>query len=208
MKIQKNSRQIPKTKKYTARKEYNDIMYSFLQTVSYRTKDGKRWYDPMPFNELGAALGISRQTASKRFKQLVDLNLLIKYEDKYEIPCIPNADAFLVPQDTLRWLVNSLSTNSVTIYVYLINRYIANKEKPFVFTFNSLKEQCGLSIKTRSNNIIITDILKTLLYLNLIEIDVETSNENDQIKTKYTLKSASLEARALGNYPILNERSE
>ena len=45
MKIQKNSRQIPKVKNITANKSYDDLMYGYLQSISYKSKDNRRWID-------------------------------------------------------------------------------------------------------------------------------------------------------------------
>lgn len=59
--------------------------------------------------------------------------------------------------------------NSVSIFVYLLNRYIANEEQEFYISYVSLKKYIGISTSTASNNVVVSDIMKTLKALGLID---------------------------------------
>ena len=90
MQIQKNSRQIPKVKSITSHKEYSDLMYGYLQSISFREEETNRRFvnaKDVSFTKLGNELKISRQTAAKRFKNLINLGLIVEYpkEKVYEL---------------------------------------------------------------------------------------------------------------------------
>lgn len=195
MEIQSNSRQVPKIKEIVAEKYYSDILYSHLQVISSRNEEGERFFPKSVanFSNLGDTLNLTRQTISKRFKKLEELGLITFDEEKkiYILTRLTPKEAFLVPHETLRKLVNGLSENSITIYVYLINRYIANNESRYQFSLTGLKDLCGLGTKTANNNYIITDILDILARLGLIEYEVITEREEGQFTTKYFLTYAT-----------------
>jgi hypothetical protein len=71
-------------------------------------------------------------------------------------------------------LTSAFNENAINIYIYLFNRYIANKEIGFEFTINTLKEYCGLGTNTHCNNYIIQDILEVLALAGLIKYETET----------------------------------
>ena len=195
MQIQKNSRQVPKNIDITSNKIYSDILYSYLQTISCKDENNVRYLtrEQVNFKNLAKELNISRQTVSKKFNNLVSLGLIMpskKY--KYELPPILPKDAFLIPQETLRIMVNSLAERTVSIYIYLINRWFATGQEPYDFTITSLKAYCGMSIKTESNNTIVTDILKTLKKLDLIDFSLVTNLNKDKFYTYYHLDNIKL----------------
>lgn len=197
MKIEKNSRQVPKTREIIAEKYYSDVLYSHFQVISERwpDSDDKRFVPAKRINysALGKELGISRQTIARRFDKLVELSLIYPAENgDVVLAPLPREEAFLIPFETLRKLVNALSEKAISVYVYLINRFYANKEQPFNFTLTALKDFCGLSTKVTTNNYIITDILEVLKKLELIEYTCTTQakNEKGQYQTNYTLLNA------------------
>ena len=196
MEIQSNSRQVPKIKEIVAEKYYSDVLYSHLQVVSSRDETTGERYFPKSianFSCLGETLNLTRQTVSKRFKKLEELGLISYNEEQkiYILTRLTQKEAFLVPHETLRKLVNGLNENSITIYVYLLNRYIANNESRYQFSLTGLKDLCGLGTKTANNNYIITDILDILARLGLIEYEIITEREEGQFTTKYYLTYAT-----------------
>lgn len=104
-------------------------------------------------------------------KNLEKLGLVTKNESKkrYELTILDANMAALIPYPTLKLLVDALSENSISTYVYLLGRYIANKEKPFQFTLAQIKAAIGISTSTRSNDNIITNILFVLEKIGLIK---------------------------------------
>lgn len=190
MTIQKNSRQIPKTIDITKQKHYSDILYGYLQTNSIRDEEtGMRYVLKANAKkvDLAAALGVSRQTITTRYNKLMELGLIKDTAKRVELVEMAPNKAFLIPQETLRKLVNALNERSITIYVYLFNRYIANKENPYEFTITALKTHCGLGVSSNSNNYIINDILEVLETLGLIKYHYETKRIEGTTKTVYIL---------------------
>ena len=91
------------------------------------------------FVEIGNKFNISRQTASKKFAQLKELDLIKEVEgrnDIYELTILDRDIATLVPYDILRIMTNTLSEKSISTYIYFLNRYYANSCKSFIFTID------------------------------------------------------------------------
>lgn len=196
--IKMNSRQVPDHKSICADKNYHDILYGYLQEVSTSDVDDEgqitRYveFPEVNFSELGRILGLSRQTVSKRMSNLEDIGLVIKNEKKkrYELVKLAANVAALIPQDTLKLLVDTLSDNSISTYVYLLSRYIANQERPFQFTLNQIKSNIGISTSTKSNDNTVTNILFILQKIGLIEYQLGTESHDSEfgnVKTIYWL---------------------
>ena len=196
MQFEKNSRQVPKIKEVLSEKYYSDILYCHLQVISERNEDkvsrdvSKK---DINFSKLAEELGMTRQTISKKFKKLIELGLLVEEGDKYNLVVLETNQVFFVPQETLRKMVSCFNERTISIYVYLANRYYANQDKGFDFNITGLKELTGLGTKTNNNNYIITDILEFLQKLGLIKYGKKTGHdEHGQIKTVYSLESLTL----------------
>lgn len=187
-------RQIPRTKECTSNKLYTDTLYGYLQANCIVLEDKTKFLPNslIKFTAIGEALEMTRQTTSAKFKNLIALGLVAPIKGGYELKTLPNEEAFLISLPTLRRLVSALKERSISIYVYLLNRYIANKEQPFDFSIDTLKNYVGLSTKTRTNNYIISDILDVLSQLGLITILKITSKDSSGIvQTTYTLQTAT-----------------
>lgn len=190
--IKNNSRQIPDSKTICADKKYYDILYGWLQQVS-EFDNGIRYVDAkqINFSQLAKIFGLSRQTVSTKMKNLEKMGLVTKNETKkrYELLILDPNVAALIPYDTLKLLVDTLSENSISSYVYLLSRYIANNEKPFQFTLMQVKSYIGISTATKSNDEIITNILFVLQKIGLIKYSMtaEQGSEFGNIKTIYQI---------------------
>lgn len=191
-----NSRQIPKTSIICSNKKYYDILYSYLQCISEPNEYGVKGYErviskrKINFTKLGQLLNISRQTASIKFKDLFELGLLIEDEDNYYLTILSQDSAFLVPKETLDVLNDTLNEKSISTYVYLFNRYIANENKAFIFTLEQIKTFVGISFKTRSNDSVVTNILLVLKKLGLIDYRLTTQLDTSSfsnVKTIYEI---------------------
>ena len=156
-------------------KNYYDVVYAWFQCKSDRDQEQRvvKLSDAR-FVTIGEECGIDRRSASKYVSKLIELGLLEKDELKkvYILKSLPNTSATLVPFTTLRQLVNSLNRNSVNIFVYLLNKYIACEEREFIVTHKELKEHIGISSSSTSNNIVINDILDILRRLGLINYEL------------------------------------
>ena len=181
MVIQENSRQVPKITIFTANKMYHDLVYGLFQELSYIEKlpgESKpdRYVNKKEVTQTAVSkkLNISRVTAKKYLDNLIALGLV--QEDnknkRYKLIELDKSTASLIPFETLRILNNTLSQNSISIYVYLMNRFIANGCKSFNVTNSQLKNFIGISTDTSSNDHVVSDILKVLELLGLIEIQI------------------------------------
>jgi predicted transcriptional regulator len=96
--IKKGSRQVPKTFNICSDKKYNDILYSYLQCMSEKRDDDSRYIlkKNIKYTKLGEALGLSRQTISTRFKNLIQLGLIEEKNDTYELVRLDNNVAWLI----------------------------------------------------------------------------------------------------------------
>ena len=192
-----NMRQIPKTKEYCANKEYYDILYGYLQQQSQweQKKNNNRRYvnkKLINFSQLGRQLGISRQTVSNKFKKLIKLGLVIDEPgDKYYLTPLSADIASLIPNPTLKLITDTLNEYSISVYVYLLMRYIANNEEIFQFKLSDVKKHIGICSTTRSNDEIITNILFVLQKIGLIKYRLTTLQQENvdykDVKTIYQL---------------------
>ena len=175
----KNSRQIPKIVKYTADSKYHDILYSYLQDVSMVDTEKTRIVDSkdVNFTHLSKKLGISRQTLGKRFKGLQDLGLISEKSPGgyYILYLLDKKAAALIPEDVLEVLINTLQDRVISIYVYLMNKWIAAGEEECQFQLGHVKAFVGLSLASRSNEKLINDSLIILKQLGLIDYKVVTT---------------------------------
>ena len=190
--IKSNSRQIPDSKAICADKKYYDILYGWLQQVS-EYDDGIRYVDTkkVNFSQLSKIFGLSRQTVSTKMKNLEKMGLVTKNEMKkrYELLILDPNVAALIPYNTLKLLVDTLSENSISSYVYLLSRYVANNERPYQFTLMQVKSYIGISTATKSNDEIITNILFVLQKIGLIKYSMTEApgSEFGNIKTIYQI---------------------
>lgn len=195
MERSKNSRQMPSTKKICADKKFYDILYAYLQCIStIENEESARTFEKkeINFTKLAEIFNLSRQTVSAKFKNLKELGLIREVDDQhYEIITLDNKIALLIPYPVLKLITDTLSENSVSVYVYLFNRYYANKDKPYQFTLEQIKKHIGICTTTRSNDEIVTNILFVLQKLGLIKYSLKAlkqENDNfDNIKTIYQL---------------------
>ena len=198
-----NSRQVPNHKQICANKKYYDILYAYLQCISTKDKDNRRFISKksINFSQLGAKFGLTRQTISTKFKNLKEMGLIRDANsEQYELITLDKDLAMLVQYDTLKILVDALNENSISVYVYLLERYFANESKPYTFTLDQIKTRIGVSTTTRSNNDIITNILFVLQKIGLIKYSLTTMSQEEDtfanIKTLYCPKLSSLRLRS------------
>ena len=188
-----SKRQIPKHIEITADKEYNDLVYGFLQTLANDLR-------LIPKNKMKATLiaratGISRQTVSRRLQYLFDMEFVYDRGDYCEMAELPENMASLIPIETIQILVDTLNEKTISVYVYLFNRFWAADQKEFDVTYAQIKGWIGIATGTRSNDQVVKNILTILKQLGLVECEMvsgadETAFSN--VKTWYRVKQVNL----------------
>ena len=110
---QTDSRQIPKVKTYTASKKYNDLLYGVLQEMSELADECgvKVRYvmeKDISYSQLGIRLGLTRQTVSPKFKNLISLGLIVEDTERkrYILKELDQTTGSLIPFKTLKVLTD------------------------------------------------------------------------------------------------------
>lgn len=195
MKI-KNNRQVPKMSEIMSNKNYCDMLYCYLQVNSQFESSTKIRYIPkkeVKFSAIGPALGITRQTASTKFKKLEEMGLIIFNQEKnrYELTILDKKIANLIPVETLRKLISTMNENTINVYMVLINNWYINDKMGYTIYLNTIKSSIGLSTTTRSNNYIISDILEILQKLGLINYELQNTVSEGKVRSTYFIKNIS-----------------
>ena len=194
MEIKKNSRQIPSVPTITREKDYCDLLYAWLQCHSERItmdSEGRRINKSLvkwtaiekdfvrTLSDGTTEKVMSRKTIAKYFNHLMDKGLISEGEDDYYYLTVLDAsEANLIECITLSKLMNVLQKNSISIYIYLFNRYCANGYQPFIATIKQIKDFIGIATSTTSNNIVIDDTIDILKRLGLLEVKLITGEDN------------------------------
>lgn len=195
MEIQHNSRQIPSNEKYTANKKYSDLVYGYLQQKSVLDESLGLRYLPkkeIKYTQMAEDLGLSRQTASRKFNNLIEQDLIYYDEDnkRYILTKLEADLAALLPCDTVRVLCVNLQERSLSILAYLIKTYFQHGQNSCEVNIDMIKNHVGLNVDNRGkNNQIVKDIFLLLKKLGLINYHTEKvfDSVSGGFKTKYIL---------------------
>ena len=176
-----NNRRIPMEEEFMKDKMISDLLYSILQSYSNWNKEENHRYIPKKIikkSKWAKALGISRPTLDKRIGKLLEKEYLIDKEDYY---ILPNKGEyyFLVPVETLNYLINTANHNVIKIYCHLGLLYKFYGDKAY-YTQSKLLEVIGYDKTDKNNHKTIKHILTSLKLNGLL---VSTS-ENEGIITK------------------------
>lgn len=194
MEIKKNSRQMPSASMIVREKDYCDLLYAWLQCNSEREnvmstrrrieKKKVKWAVierdfTRELTDGTVEKVMSRKTIAKYFNHLMNQGLVSEGDDDYYYLTVLDAsEANLIEYITLSKLMNVLQKNSISIYIYLFNRYCANGYQPFIATLKQIKDFIGIATSTTSNNIIIDDTIDILKRLGLLDVKLITGEDN------------------------------
>ena len=195
MQIEQNSRQMPSTASVAREKDYCDLLYAWLQCNSEREnmndiarrihKSKVKWAAierdfTRTLSDGTVDKVMSRKTIAKYFKYFEDKGLiqLNEADGFYYLTVLDPSEANLIEYNTLSKLMNVLQKNSISVYIYLFNRYYANGRSPFIATIKQIKDFIGIATTTTSNNIVIDDTLDILRRLGLLDYGLTTGDDN------------------------------
>ena len=100
----------------------------------------------------------------------------------YYLTTLEKDEANLIDYTTLAKLMNVLQKRSISIYIYLFNRYYASGFEPFIATSKQIKEYIGIASSTTSNNLLVTDTLEILEKLGLLKTEIIHKDEKTYIQ--------------------------
>lgn len=195
MEIQKNSRQIPSDKIYTANKQYSDILYGYLQHNSYLDDVRQVRYIPkkeISYVKMAEILNMHRQTVSSKFNSLIKQGLIYYNEGErcYELVNIDANLATLLPDETIRVCYNTLQDRCLSILAYLLKTYIQHGEESCQISLDVIKSYVGVCVSNRGcNNQIVRDCLMVLEKIGFIQyhVEKEVDPKTGGVKTIYFL---------------------
>ena len=193
--IPTNSRQMPRMTSALREGDYCDLLYAWVQCNSERVAPDSRdrriakadvkWTrienDFTRVDADGKSKKImSRKTIAKYFKYLEEKGFIkLNPEDNYYYLTVLDAsEANLIEYNTLSKLMNVLQKNSLSVYIYLFNRYVANGYQPYIATIKQIKDFIGIATTTTSNNIIIDDTIDILKRLGLLDCKLVYGEDN------------------------------
>ena len=202
MEIAKNSRQMPSMKSIVKEKNYCDLLYAWVQCNSERigpdlvgrriAKDMIKWTSiEKDFTRVlldGTVEKVmNRKTIAKYFDSLIQMKLIEYCEEDgyYYLTVLENGEASLIEYNTLMKMMNVFQKNSISIYIYLFNRYYANGCSPFIATIRQIKEYIGIATSTTSNNAIVDDTIEMLQKLGLLSYQVIRQDEKTMLQFKW-----------------------
>jgi hypothetical protein len=208
VKIEKNSRQMPTMSSIIKNKDYCDILYAWIQcnseraavNVSQRRIDKKKIKWAAIEREFTVTLEdgtteklMEARTIKKYFKYLESEGLIeLDPNGEYYLITVLEADeAHLIEHETLRQMAHSLRRHAIDIYIYLFNRYYACGQKPFIATLNQIKQYIGISKNTSSNNLVISDTLKILKQLGLLDYWLKQEGDQSFLEFKWVKNKLS-----------------
>lgn len=116
-----NTRRLPSGEGFMDNKNFNDLIYAYLQAVSYRDpnkKDRYVWKRDFIKKDVAKTLKINFRTFQRRFNYLVENGYVIVKDEIYELPKISEYN-FYIPLDTLKYLIDTTNEDVIRMYVYL-----------------------------------------------------------------------------------------
>ena len=152
-------RRIPLQKKFMCKK-INDILYGYLQSVATFNPNTNTLYvkkDDVNFAELEEVFDgkFKRRTLVNHMSNLISYGfvkedtMMDTYGNEIKVYVLPyNKESLykLIPLDTLKFLVDTVTTSVVVTYVYLLNKW-EWKRGNYIFTSEELIKNC-LGIKS------------------------------------------------------------
>ena len=205
MEIKKNSRQIPSTSAIIREKDYCDLLYAWLQCNSERinaTSTGRRINKSLVkwvaiekdftriLSDGTTEKVMSRKTIAKYFKHLEEKRLIqLQSDGYYYLTVLDDDEANLIEYNTLSKLINVFQKNSLSIYIYLFNRYYASGFQPFIATIKQIKDFIGIATTTTSNNIIVDDTIDILKRLGLLDYKIKFEENKSYLEFQWVKNS-------------------
>lgn len=200
----KDCRRIPTGGEFMEDKAISDLLYAWLQCNSrWRQGESHRYIDKkeVKMARLARGLGCDRRTIARQLNSLLEKGFLVEENGFYLLP--PVGDYyFLVPAETLNYLLDTRSPNVIKVYCYLGNLYHYYGKDAY-FTQNSLLEAIGYSSTKGDNHQLIRNILFALeVQDKVIRFKREVRSVNGTTIKIYRLTGFSKTVKGLTEYEV------
>ena len=152
--MENNKRRMPTGDGIMNDKMFNDLIYAYLQSVSYRNpskEDRYVWKKDFNKTEISKKLNIGYKTFCRNIKYMLDNNFIIEKEDRYELPKVSQWNAYM-PINTLNCLINTNNKKLIKVYSYLYQLKNTMKSKAY-FTKGNLLIRMGYKINNKNGEI-------------------------------------------------------
>lgn len=153
MEITENKRRIPTGGTVMEDKKFNDILYAYLQSISYRDpnkEDRYVWKNDCKREDLDKALKMNLSTLKRKFNHLVSNGYIVEKEDTFELPKVSQWN-FFIPVETLKFLIDTTNEDIITVYAYLGQLKNQMKDKAY-YTESKLLILLGYKTKLRTKD--------------------------------------------------------
>ncbi|MFC3904855.1 hypothetical protein [Clostridium disporicum] len=153
MEITENKRRIPTGGTVMEDKKFNDILYAYLQSISYRDpnkEDRYVWKNDCKREDLAKALKMNLSTLKRKFNHLVSNGYIVEKEDTFELPKVSQWN-FFIPVETLKFLIDTTNEDIITVYAYLGQLKNQMKDKAY-YTESKLLILLGYKTKLRTKD--------------------------------------------------------
>ena len=164
----KSNKRIP-IDAFISDKKVSDLVYGKFQLESKFIEKGEsRVMEKVRLSktEWAKELGMSRPTLDTKIKYLKKVKLIIDKGETFEIPEFGKR-YFLIPDDTLRFLVNTANAEVIKVYTHLGSIWKLNGTEAS-FTQRQLLEILGYAPNKTENHKKISDILTCLVNNGLV----------------------------------------
>ncbi len=172
-------KRIPLDEVFIKDKKVSDLVYCKMQVESkFIGKGEPRMLEVKMINKSKWAqeLGLSRPTLDTKIKYLKKVKLIVDKGDYLELPEFGKR-YFLIPDDTLRFLVNTANADVIKVYSHLGGLWAMNKTGAS-FTQRQLLEVLGQAANKDTNHKKIRDILDCLENNGLISFEEKIIGTN------------------------------
>lgn len=153
MEITENKRRIPTGGTVMEDKKFNDILYAYLQSISYRDpnkEDRYVWKNDCKREDLAKALKMNLSTLKRKFNHLLSNGYIVEKEDTFELPKVSQWN-FFIPVETLNFLIDTTNEDIITVYAYLGQLKNQMKDKAY-YTESKLLILLGYKTKLRTKD--------------------------------------------------------
>lgn len=186
----KTNKRIPLDDIFITDKKVSDLVYGKFQLESKFTEKGEsRVMDKVCLkkSEWAKELEMSRPTLDTKIKYLKKVKLILDKGEVFEIPEF-GKKYFLIPDETLRFLVNTSNADVIKVYTHLGGLWKQCSDTAS-FTQNQLLSLLGYATNKPTNHKKIADILLTLKNNGLLAWEERRVGVNSvQFITKFSDK--------------------